>query len=398
MKASSPRFSQDPTNAAFVQNPYDFYDRTRASGPLFFWDDYGMGCLTSFALVDGVLRDRRFGRERPSERAQPIPNHLREFMAFESHSMLELEPPRHSRLRGLVVRAFTSRRIASMDKDIRSLSNDLIDRFPQDPFDVLPAFAEQIPVIIIARLLGVPEEMAPQLLAWSHDMVAMYQANRTKAIEHRAAQATREFSDFMRGYVNTRRKSPRDDLITTLIAAEEEGERLSTDELITTAILLLNAGHEATVHAIGNGVRLLLTMGTAAHAYCRPENITKTTEEILRFDPPLHMFTRYAYEDMTLAGHKINRGEEIGLLLAAANRDPEKFSHPNQFDPGRADAALTSFGAGVHFCIGAPLARLEMQIALPILFDRCPNLRADGDNRFADRYHFHGLKQLMVRA
>ncbi len=389
-------FTQDPTAPDFVQNPYDFYDRTRQAGPVFFWADYDMPCVTGYGEVDALLRDRRLGRERPAEFQPPYPEHIETFIAFERRSMLELEPPAHTRLRGLVMRAFTSRRIASMEGEITTLANQLIDDFPDQPFDLLAAFAEQIPVIIIARLLGVPDEMADQLLRWSHDMVAMYQANRTRQTEDAAVAATGAFSAYMRSYVDERRKSPRDDLITTLIAAEEDGSKLSNDELIATSILLLNAGHEATVHAIGNGVRLLLTSDISACELTRPDRIDTTIEEILRFDPPLHMFTRIAYEDLELFGHPIKRGTEIGLLLAAANRDPAKFATPNQFRPNRSDQAHTSFGAGVHFCIGAPLARLEMKTALPILFARYPDLKLAGPVEFADRYHFHGLKSLMV--
>lgn len=389
-------FSQSPTDPAFVNDPYPFYDRVRAAGPLFYWSDYNIICASSYPAVDSLLRDRRLGREAPDP--QPVPEHLRPFMAFERNSMLEREPPVHTRLRGLVVRAFTSRRIAAMGPEIAALSHQLIDRFPDQPFDLLPAFAEQIPVIVIARLLGVPEEMAPQLLAWSHDMVAIYQANRDRAIEDRTVKATEDFSAFMRDYIEARRKTPKDDLLTHLIAAEEAGAKLSTDELIATVILLLNAGHEATVHALGNGVHALLASGLAAGSLTGADSIAATAEEILRFDPPLHMFTRYVYEDMALFGHDFKRGDQVALLLAAANRDPETYFQPNRFDPSRPVKANTSFGAGLHFCIGAPLARLEMVTALPILFERCPDLRLAAPARYADRYHFHGLDRLMVAA
>ncbi len=392
------QFSQDPTQPDFVQNPYPFYDRVRVAGDIFFWHDYNMPCATSFRAVDGLLRDRRLGREQLAAFRDPAPAHIRPFMAFETHSMLEREPPTHTRLRGLVVRAFTSRRIGEMRADISALSQQLIDDFPSGDFDLLPAFAEQIPVIIIARLLGVPEEMAPQLLAWSHDMVAMYQANRTRETEDAAVAATLAFSDFMRSYIDARRKTPRDDLLTQLIAAEEKGERLSTDELITTAVLLLNAGHEATVHAFGNGVKTLLESGHNVPALMGGEHIATAVEECLRFDPPLHMFTRFVYEELELFGHSFKPGDEIGLLLAAANRDPAEFADPNRFNPLRPIQSNTSFGAGLHFCVGAPLARLELQIALPILFERCSGLRLASTPSYADRYHFHGLSRLMVSA
>ena len=240
--------TQSPTAPDFVQNPYPFYERARAAGPFFHWQDYDLICTPSAAAANAIFRDRRFGREAPPELARPIAPGTAPFYAVEAHSMLELEPPRHTRLRSLVLRAFTSRRIAGLHHDVESLSHSLIDALPEGNFDLITGFAQPLPVIIIARLLGVPEHMAGQLLLWSNAMVGMYQARRTHEMELAASDAARDFSDFLRGYVDQRRKAPADDLITQLIAAESEGERLSTDELITTCILLLNAGHEATVH------------------------------------------------------------------------------------------------------------------------------------------------------
>ena len=390
---------QSPTDPAFVQDPYPVYHRARAAGgDLVWWDDYGMPCAISHASVNALLRDRRFGREVPAEQASPPPAHLAAFYAVEDHSMLELEPPRHTRLRGLVLRAFTSRRIAALEPEITALAHSLIDAFPRDrPFDLLPAFARQIPVITIARLLGVPEASADDLLGWSNAMVGMYQARRTRMMEDAAARAASDFTAFLQDYIDQRRTSPADDLITHLIAAEEDGARLSTPELVATSILLLNAGHEATVHSIGNATRLLLAM-PEPRAHLSPDRITATVEELLRLDPPLHMFTRYAYADVTLWGHSFKRGDKVGLLLGAANRDPAIWPDPDRFDPARPATAHSAFGAGLHFCVGAPLARLEMQIALSALFARCPDLRLDAPPRFANNYHFHGLDALMVRA
>ena len=390
-QSAQPHITQSPTDACFVQDPYPFYDRARALGSLVFWDDYAMPVATTHAAVSALLRDRRFGRECPVEMVRAIPAHLAAFYAVEAHSMLELEPPRHTRLRGLVLRAFTSRRIAMLGPEIEKLCHDLIDGFPAGAFDLLPTYANRIPVIIIARLLGVPETMANDLLAWSNAMVCMYQARRTPEIEVAAARAAGEFADFLRGYVMRRRARPADDLITHLIAAESDGEKLSTDELIATCILLLNAGHEATVHSIGNGVKALLETGLS-NAPIRPE----TVEEVLRHDPPLHMFTRYAYEDVTLFEHTFRRGDQVGLLLAAAGRDPAIHDDPHRFNPDRTAPAHLAFGAGLHFCVGAPLARLELQIALSVLFRRLPGLRLADTPRYADLYHFHGLERLIV--
>ena len=221
-------------------------------------------------------------------------------------------------------------------------------------------------------------------------MVAMYMARRDRAVEDAAVAATIAFSDYMRGLVKERRKDLSDDLLSALIRAETEGQKLSENELITTAILILNAGHEATVHAIGNGVKTLLELGVK-------EPISESLiEEILRFDAPLHLFTRYALEDLEYAGIKFKKGEEVGLMLGAANRDPARFADPDQFNPAREPNPHVSFGAGIHFCIGAPLARLEMLIAFQTLFKRLPKLALAEHAHYKDSYHFHGLEELRV--
>ena len=388
---------QLPTDPGFVQNPYPFYEAARAHGPFFHWADYRMTCTGNAAAVNAIFRDRRFGREVPAELAPAIPDHLRPFYAVEAHSMLELEPPRHTRLRSLVLRAFTSRRVAALQPEIATLTHQLIDAFPGGEFDLLKHFGQKLPVIIIARLLGVPEEMSDDLLRWSNAMVGMYMAGRTRETEDRAVAATEAFVAFMRGYVEARRNDPRDDLITSLIAAESEGEKLTTDELITTCILLLNAGHEATVHTIGNGVKTLLETRTPLAAL-GPDSVAGTVEEILRYDPALHMFTRHAYEDIEVMGHSFRRGDQVGLLLAAANRDPGVWDRPAKFLPNRPVKPNATFGAGLHFCVGAPLARLELVTALPILFERLPGLKLAAKPRYGDVYHFHGLTVLPVRA
>lgn len=387
---------QLPTDPDFVQNPYPFYADARRVGPLQYWQDYGMMAAFSYATVSMLFKDKRLGREVPAEMAEAPKPHTKPFYDIEAHSMLELEAPRHTRLRGLVMRAFTTRRIVTLDKDIEELSHQLIDSFPDEPFDLLPAFATKIPVIIIARMLGVPESMADQLLKWSNDMVAMYQASRTHETEVQAATSSQEFAEFMRGYVEEKRVSPGDDLLTELIAAEEDGEKLSTDEMISTCILLLNAGHEATVHTIGNSVKTVLEHGLNADWFA-PEKIDKTIEELIRLDPPLHMFTRYAYEDVEVGKFTLKRGDQVALMLGAANRDPDAWENPDQFNPYRPIKTNMAFGAGRHFCVGAPLARLELRIALPILFERCPDLKFSAPPRYANTYHFHGLERLMVQ-
>ncbi len=273
------------------------------------------------------------------------------------------------------------------------MANALIDNFQScGSADLLADFANQIPVVVIAELLGVPAAMWRQLLAWSHDMVAMYQFGLTREVEDKAAAASQEFSAFLASYVEQRRARRADDLISRLIEAEEAGGKLSQDELITTCILLLNAGHEATVHGIGNGVKAMLENGVKPG-----EPPAGLVEELLRYDPPLHLFTRYALEDLDYEGVRLKKGGRIGLLLGAANRDPERFSHPDRIEPQRAPNLHVAFGGGIHFCVGAPLARLELEIVLPILFRRLPDLGLAAPPRYRDSFHFHGLEALPVK-
>ncbi len=387
----------DPVDPGFYNDPYPAYHRIRAEVPVFRWEHYGIWCFSRFEDVNALLRDRRFGRQvlhvaSREELGWPeTPAHLRPFHDFESHSLLELEPPVHTRLRSLVNRSFLSRQVERLRPAITSLANGLIDRFEgKGEAELLTAFATPIPVIVICDLLGVPTDMAQQLLTWSHDMVAMYQARRDRAVEDRAVKATVAFSDFMRGYIGQRRKAPSDDLLSELIKAEEQGAKLTEDELVTTAILLLNAGHEATVHALGNGIKCLLEQGM------RSGIDEACVEETLRYDAPLHLFTRYALEDLEYAGIRLKKGESVGLMLAAANRDPARFPEPDRFIPDRDPNPQVAFGAGIHFCIGAPLARLEMQIAMPLLFHRLPKLALAEHPSYRNAYHFHGLESLKV--
>ncbi|WP_316013939.1 cytochrome P450 [Roseobacter sp. HKCCA0434] len=385
---SLPVLEQDPREDGFVQDPYPFYDRVRVAGPLVDWPQMGMPVSARHYLVNAILRDRRFGRENPFP--QEVPAHVEPFYAVDRLSLLDREPPVHTRLRRLITRAFTPRTVEALRPDIAELSHELIGGL-RPGCDLLTTFCERLPVIVICRLLGVPEDRADDLLAWSHAMVAMYQVRRDRAVEDAAVAATTEFRAFLEGYLNERRAAPRNDLISALIAAEEEGERLSADELIATCILLLNAGHEATVHALGNGVRALIETGQWT-----AQDPAKLAEEVLRFDPPLHFFSRYAMEDVEVEGHRFARGEQVGLLLAGANRDPQVWDDPARFDPTRDPGPQLALGAGLHFCIGAPLARLEVGIALPILIARLPTLALADAPRFADRWHFHGLEHLIV--
>ena len=393
--------SLDPRDQDFVQDPYPFYAELRARCPVFHWKELGHWCFAAYEDVNSLLRDRRFGRQilhlaTREELGWPeTPEHLAAFYKFEEHSLLELEPPVHTRLRGFINPSFLPRQIERLRSDVQRLAHELIDQFAaKGSADLITSFAEPVPVMVIARFLGVPDDMAPQILAWSHDMVAMYQARRDREVEDRAVAATIAFSDYMRGLLAHRRIAPGEDFLSQLLTARDDnGTALTEDELVTTAMLLLNAGHEATVHSLGNGVQALLRHGNTADFLANP---VRCSEEMLRFDTPLHMFKRYALEDLEYKGLRLRKGDQVGLLLASANRDKAKFPAAADFLPARTPNPHVSFGAGIHFCIGAPLARLEMQTALRVLFERLPNLQLAGHPHYRDNWHFHALESLPV--
>ncbi|MFM7206601.1 MAG: cytochrome P450 [Planctomycetaceae bacterium] len=398
-----PIFDLDPRDPAFVRDPYPSYAAMRDLGRVFSWRQLGHRCVARYDDVNALLRDRRFGRQilHVASRAElgwPEPAaHLRPFHDFERHSLLELEPPRHTRLRGFVNASFLPRQVDRATAGIERLAHDLVDGLvARGSSDVVADYAAPLAVGVIADFLGVPRDLGPRLLAWSHDMVAIYQARRDRRIEDRTVAATVEFSAFMREAVVTRRNDPRDDFLSQLVTASDgTGQGLTDDEIVTMGILLLNAGHEATVHALGNGVRAILDhvpMPAAAVVANPPGHV----EEMLRFDAPLHMFTRYALEEVEVAGERFRKGDVVGLLLAAANRDPARFARPDSFDAGRAPNPHVSFGAGIHACVGAPLARLEMQVALRVLFERLPDMRIAEEPRVKDAWHFRGLEALHV--
>ena len=391
------RISQSPTEPRFVQDPYSFYSAARSKGDFFYWPDYDRVCASTYRAVDGILRDRRWGREVPEEFREPVPKHIEPFMRIEANSMLEIDPPRHTRLRGLVLRAFTPRRIEALVPEIELLSKKLVTGFDADGTELLAAFGQRLPVIVIARLLGVPDDMADRLLAWSHDMVAMYQARRDTDVELLAAAAADEFAEYIGNLAAERRRHPGNDLVSQLVAAKDGGRWLSEGEITSSCILLLNAGHEATVHTIGNGVRLLLEKVENPASICAGDGIGRLVEEILRFDPPLHMFERHAKEDMVCFGHQFKRGDRVALLLASANRDENFFGHDaGKFRPDRNPNRHLSFGAGAHFCLGAALARQELSISLRALFREHSRMRLSAPPVYANCYHFHGLESLQV--
>ena len=396
---------QNPEDETFGQNPYPTYRSWRRLAPAVYWQQYQMHCFSRYAEVNAILRDKRFGRQilhlytREQLGWEKPAQHLGDFYQIERNSLLELEPPQHSRLRRLVSKAFVSRQVASLAPRIETIAQQLLADLPQDgsSFDLLAHYANVLPVRVIAWQLGVPDDNSAQLLRWSHAMVAMYQARRDRALELAANQAAIEFGAYVRGLLRTPRADQGEHLLAQLIRlAHNSTDKLNEDELLSTVILLLNAGHEATVHSLGNAVKCLLEQygDHAASAFqAQPE---QQLEEALRFDPPLHMFTRYALAEFEFAGVQLKPGTEVGLLLAAANRDPRVFTDPDTYRADRATNPHLSFGAGIHFCLGAPLARLELLCALRALWQRFPRLKLSQPAQYQNSYHFHGLQQLMV--
>ncbi|WP_138465461.1 cytochrome P450 [Poseidonocella sp. HB161398] len=388
-------FRQPPADPAFVQDPYPAYEAMRARGPVVFWEDYGMAAAVSHEAVQGILRSRDFARLPPAGMEAPAPwDTLPAFRRLEEASMLSNEAPRHPVLRRSVVTAFTNARVQAMAGRIETLCHQLVDAFPSGPFDLLAAYAVPIPVTVIAEMLGEPVALAPKLLDWSHAMVRLYTQAPSAAERAAAEAASAEFAAHLEASLDARAPRSDGDLAEALLAEEAAG-RLSRDEVIGTCVLLLNAGHEATVHAIGNAVKLLLAQPGPA-ALAAEDTVAATAEETLRLDPALHLFTRYAQRPVEIAGCRFAPGDQVACLLGAANRDAAVFADPAAFRPGRSQKAMTSFGAGVHFCLGAPLARLELQIALRVLFARCPGLQLAEPPLYAPTYHFHGLSRLMV--
>lgn len=393
----------DPRDPAFFQNPYPAYAAMHRAGAVFRWPEIGCLAACGHALVWSLLRDRRFGRILPGgadgrSAEGKIPDHLRHFQDVERHSLLDLEPPTHTRIRGLVLKAFVSRQVERLAPRIERQANDLIDRFAmRGSVELVEEFATPLPVSVIAHLIGVGVVDARLLLDWSHRMVAMYQFGRTDAVERSADEAASQFRAFVVDAIATKRRRPGDDLVSALIQAETERGSLDEDEMISTVILLMNAGHEATVHQIGNGVKAILESeaGDPARLFADEATAASTVEEVLRFDTPLHLFKRIALEDIALSEDiRLRRGEEIALLLAAANRDPLAYTDPDGFDPTRRGPPHASFGAGIHFCVGAPLARLELRIAFTTLFHRLKDLSLTSTPAYRDSWHFRGLERL----
>ncbi len=402
--SARPIVAVDPRDPAFFQDPYRYYAQWHRDHSRFYWKAYERWCFSGFNDVSQLLRDKRFGRSFDAAAAAPAcpvaRAHLASFDALEEHSLLNLEPPRHTALRQLVNRAFVSSKVERLRGDIEALAHQLLDALADEAeCDLLTAYLMPLPATVIARLLGVPDEHVPQLLSWSHAMVKVYTLTQSHEDEVQANVAAEQFQALLLDIVAHKRRYPTDDLLSHLVTVELSGAKLTDAEIVSSAVLLLNAGHEATVHQSGNAIKTVLQLGLdAAALFSTPKRSAATVEEALRFDAPLHVFMRYALQDVDLGeGVVIAAGEEIALLLAAANRDPTRFSRANEFLAERDDGAHVSFGAGIHFCLGAPLAKLEMQTSLAVFFQRFPRASLAEGARYADSFHFHGLEKLRLK-
>jgi cytochrome P450 len=390
----------DLTDPAVVADPYPAFSQARSVAPVQWHEGLGLWLAFTHAEANAVLRDRRLGRiwrdREPGERFES-------FNLIHRNAILEMEPPHHTRLRRLISTAFARGHVERLRPWVEELAGRLVDGLIErsggsEPVDLLTGMAEQLPVAVIAELLGVPEADRPLLRPWSNAIVKMYEYDRTRQREDDAERAADEFVAYLRALAAERRKNPGDDLVSHLVSVRDaEGDRLTEDELVTTCILLLNAGHEATVNVTGNGT-LALLRNPDQLARLRDDRALLPTaiEELMRFDSPLQLFERTATEDVVIGGVTVAAGQKIAALLGSANHDPAVFADPETLDVGRVDNPHISFGAGVHFCIGAPLARVELQASFGALLDRTSSLELGGEPVRRPEFVIRGLASLPV--
>jgi cytochrome P450 len=392
-----------PESLDFIADPYPVYAELRERAPVWYDERTDHWYVARYDDVNRLLRDpRRLGRTylhrfSHAEMGKPEePDFLAPFWTTIRNGMLDREQPDHTRLRRLVSQAFTPRRVEALRPTVQRVMDGLLDRVAgAGEFDLLREVAEPLPVTIIAELLGVPEPDRDLLRPWSADICGMYELNPTEEAGRTASRACLEFGDYLRGLAAERRARPRDDLITALTAVDE----LTEDELVGTCVLLLNAGHEATVNVTGNGWWSLLR-NPAALARLRgdPRLVPTAVEELMRYDTPLQMFERWVLDPIEVGGVRIPRGAELGLLFGSANRDPAVFAEPDELRLDRDPNPHLSFGAGIHFCLGAPLARIELEVSFASLLRRLPRLELVAKPRWKPAYIIRGLQALHVRA
>ncbi|MCW2695045.1 MAG: Cytochrome [Modestobacter sp.] len=390
----------DLTDPAVVADPYPAFAAARAQAPVQWHEGMGLWLAFTHAESGAVLRDRRLGRiwrdREPAAR-------LGSFNLVHRNAILEMEPPDHTRLRRLISTAFARGHVERLRPWVQDLADSLVDGLVERsagsaPVDVLGGMAEELPVAVIAELLGVPGTDRPLLRPWSNAIVKMYEYGRTTQVEDDAERAAAEFVGYLRELAADRRRAPGEDLLTHLVTVRDsDGDRLTEDELVTTCILLLNAGHEATVGVSGNGLLALLEHpDQLARLRADTALLPTAIEELMRYDSPLQLFERTATEDVAIGGVTVAAGEKIAALLGAANRDPAVFADADTLDVGRADNPHITFGAGVHFCIGAPLARVELQASFGALLRRTSSLELGAPARRRPEFVIRGLQELPV--
>jgi cytochrome P450 len=383
-----------------VGDPYPSFAHARSVAPVQWHEGLGLWLAFTHAEANAVLRDRRLGRiwrdKQPAER-------FAGFNLIHRNAILEMEPPDHTRLRRLISAAFARGHVERLRPWVEDLADRLADGLVErsggtDAVDLLSGMAEQLPVDVIAELLGVPGADRPLLRPWSNAIVKMYEYGRTAAVESAAERAAAEFVAYLRELAAERRRHPGEDLLSHLVSVRDaEGDKLTEDELVTTCILLLNAGHEATVNVSGNGLLALLRNPDQLQRLRADRSLLPTAiEELMRFDSPLQLFERTATEDVDIGGVAVPAGAKIAALLGSANHDPAVFSDADTLDVGRSDNPHISFGAGIHFCIGAPLARVELQASFGALLDRTTSIELGGEPVRRPEFVIRGLAELPV--
>ena len=375
--SSRPTTDLDLTDPDFVRDPYPALASLRAIAPLVWHEPSGSWLATTHGVVSQVLRERALGRlwsdRQPSERFEP-------FNTLHRNQMMENEPPVHTRLRRLVASAFARGHVERMRPRVGQLAAELLDAVDPAGFDLVADYAEPLPVAVIADMLGVPTADRPLLRRWSQAIVRMYEYDRSAEVEQQALDASAEFAAYVTDLVQRRREHPGDDLVSDLVAARDADTRLNDEELVASVVLLLNAGHEASVNAFGNGIVALLRHPDQMRRLVEEDvAVDVAIEELIRYDAPLQLFERTAARDVEVAGVAMTAGDTVAALMGSANRDAEVFPAADTFDVSRDPNPHVGFGLGVHFCLGAPLARMELSVSLAALLGRFPGLRLAGE-------------------
>jgi cytochrome P450 len=386
-----------------LADPYRVYHRLRSSNPAVWWPGLDAWLVTGYQAVSAALRDARLSSDRFDRVRQRLAGKGLERMIDQRvRSMIHMDPPDHTRLRGLVNKAFTPRAVDAMAPRIQHLVDGFLDRVTSaGKMDAIAELAYPLPVTVIAEMLGIPPADRARFKQWSDEISVVLSGDAAALPEgelRRAMTARVELVDYFRTVVQQRREQPGDDLLTALVRAEEGGGRLTEDELYNTAVLLLIAGNETTTNLIGNGLLALLGHPEEMRKLlANPALVGSAVEEMLRYDSPVQMTTRIAKSDVEIHGAKVAAGQTVYLILAAANRDPGQFPDPDRFDVSRTENKHVAFGAGPHFCLGAPLARLEAQISFRTLLSRFPTLKLAAEKvEHRNNFNLRGLKELPV--